>query len=316
MSDIYFFFGIQIVAIVYIGFLEICLWYFNSNKMTTKKTCGEKEAAHIFVDMREQALLDALVRASVSATSKQLDIGDVQIVSTDGTRTLFVELKTVADLSASIMDGRHASQRSRLVAERQTNGASLAYIVRSTAPLCDAAQRVTSAIASLIARYQIAVIRSSSVDETAHLVATLAQQVERPPPEDAALQSTYVAQGSLVHACKKKNVMADNHAWVAMLSCVPGVSARTAMHIAQSGFKCAADALKCDRAEALRVLSEVNVPIRTSLLRTPRQKRIGEVTAARILAALYGEPMVMMASSTTQKKRKRDATEGEKQPST
>ena len=259
--------------------------------------------AQIKVDVREPSLIDALRAANCdSVLPQQLTIGDVHIESSDGTRSMLVELKTVADLSASIMDGRHASQRSRLIAERLASGTSLAYVIRSQTSLAEVAPRVSSAIASLVARYQIAVIRSGSVEETAKIVMAFAQQLERPPPDNAGLASTYVSQGSLVHVSKKKNLMVDNNAWIAMLACVPGVSARMAVFIAQEAFRCAADVMKCERGEAVRKISEVKVPMRTALLRTPKQKSVGDVVAERVVSALNGEPFV--TPTPTPKKRK------------
>ena len=245
----------------------------------------------VVVDVRERALADALGTEATEA----LDVGDVKITSSDGARTAFVELKTIADLAASVVDGRHASQRSRLLAARAATGAAIVYIVRG-GPLADGPTRVANTVASLAVRYNISVLRSESVAETAHLVRTLAAQLERPPPDDAALASTYVAQGSLAQVSRKRNLMTDNNAWVAMLSCVPGVSGRIAAVIAEQAFHGAPDLVdgaRSDRAQTVRRIADIQVPSKTTVLRaqSAKTKRIGPALAERVVAAVLGEPL-------------------------
>lgn len=238
----------------------------------------------ITVDVREHALAKALGNAGVSI--EPLTVGDVKIAAPDG-RYLLLELKTLADMAASVVDGRYASQRSRLLAERQATNCGVAFVLTGTG-LGD--QRVLGATSSLVARYNIPVLRSQSVDETAQLVRALAQQMAKPPPENAALASTYVAQGSLAHTSRKRNLLEANNTWVAMLSCVLGLSGRTAAAVAEHAFPSAAELLRCDRAEAVRRIAAVTVPPKSVLRNRAKPKSVGTAVAERVVAALNGEP--------------------------
>jgi ERCC4-type nuclease len=79
--------------------------------------------ATIVLDVRERALISAMPEAATA----QLQIGDVEI-RISGTRVLVVERKTLADLAASIKDGRYREQKARLLANATC---PVAFVVES-----------------------------------------------------------------------------------------------------------------------------------------------------------------------------------------
>jgi ERCC4-type nuclease len=71
----------------------------------------------VTVDDRERALLSRLSESLPSGriTRQRLILGDVLVCHTSGEVAFAIERKTVADLTASLHDGRFADQRARLL---------------------------------------------------------------------------------------------------------------------------------------------------------------------------------------------------------
>lgn len=246
-----------------------------------------RPVGRVTVDVREHALIAALSGGQpADIHTAALDVGDVHVRSSDGVRVALLELKTAADLAASIVDGRHASQRSRLLAARAADPEHtvVAYVLRVAVLGASTPDRVLSAAVSLAVRYGIPVLRVTNLDETVRVVHAVAAQLERPPPDNAALADTYATQGSLAHVQRKANLKVGNNAWVAMLSCVPGLSGRGAKAIADQGFGSAAALLRCDRVDATARIADV-----VSSADGAKRRRIGPAVATRVVASLHGD---------------------------
>jgi ERCC4-type nuclease len=242
----------------------------------------------IAVDTREPALYALL---SSVAESRSLDVGDVELVSADGKRRLVIELKTMPDLAASVVDGRHRSQRARLLALRTTGAAAIAYVIR-TPTLGGYPPRAMGALCSLVARFGIPVMRTVSLDETADLVRGLSNQLERDPPDDVAgTLSSYVTQGALVQPCRKRNLGGPVNNWIAMLSTVPGVSAHMASAIAHGGVPSCRALMALAPPDAAALLADIPIPTKKQRddAGGRAQRRLGRQLADRIMTALCGE---------------------------
>jgi ERCC4-type nuclease len=74
---------------------------------------NKKRRMDCIVDYRERVLIKELERHQVLFTNQSLPVGDIMYMK-DKIPLLIIERKTVADLKASICDGRHREQKARL----------------------------------------------------------------------------------------------------------------------------------------------------------------------------------------------------------
>jgi len=133
----------------------------------------------IWFDYREKALL------RIAPTVKELTppVGDIWIGDLSGSDLkaggVILERKTGADLEASIMDGRYAEQRSRLLAYAQQHKVAVGYVVEGILDRLDG--RLTeSALLKHITRLQfhhrIPVVQTASVKETVRIAELIEEQ--------------------------------------------------------------------------------------------------------------------------------------------
>lgn len=225
----------------------------------------------IVVDVREDAVIAKLAAIlaereaspkseKLQMTTKALDIGDVSFVNTDtGKEILLFERKSLPDLLASIKDGRYEEQSHRLVHASGLPMHNIVYVIEGLLSQLrsDADRRVVfSAITSLSFFKGFSVLRTSTVQETADLLAAMADKIQRehkkgnlgPPPiipgspEDSA--DIIAANGdpragdpragdpysSFVKKTKKDNITGDNIGEI-MLCQIPGVSSAAAQEL-------------------------------------------------------------------------------------
>lgn len=161
----------------------------------------------VTVDDRERLLINELNRLkddpSVPPSCKlvespqvaRLPLGDIQVATSAGAITLLIERKTLADFAASIIDSRFRDQRQRLIEFRtavddengeNTSAPRIMYIVEgaleeSKLPGSGLPQKpslsphtICGAIANLVCRDEIHVIRTRDTQETAVYIAKLA----------------------------------------------------------------------------------------------------------------------------------------------
>lgn len=216
----------------------------------------------LVVDVRETALLAELGRqlplmkqltpiTSISVRSQSLDVGDVLILHLAAQPPpeveLLVERKTLADLAASLRDGRYHEQRARLKA---SGARRTMYVIEAQpAALCMGieegkmpdvngmgAARIQGCVSSmLLSQSQLAVTRS--VEETAGLLLRLAVQLNRRNGEEDQT-TTYdgysraACLASAVRSRKRDNVD-PRQCYMQQLCQVPGVSHGIAKALAE-----------------------------------------------------------------------------------
>jgi ERCC4-type nuclease len=234
------------------------------------------------VDDREHALATALDarHPDLGLSRTRLLSGDIHIIQ-DGRIAFVLERKTRADLRASLIDGRFASQRSRLV--RDFGHERCGYVVEGGTAWSDAE---SGAEVALMARDRVALFWSGGVDDTADLIARLARAnlVARhvPPSADgepsASARIGVASTGSTHRSC------------VCMLQCIPGVSKRRAQAIsARYASMCVlATAISRDRDATLDDISE--------LKDAPSNRRFGRTLAHRVVMCIAGEDGAAHAS--------------------
>lgn len=298
-----------------------------AKKETLSDTAGQEDpgnrgatasAVRIAVDAREGELrtaLEAVVERECVCPRRggadiiehgSLDVGDVRVTDAGERVVILVERKTVADLAASVKDGRYREQKARMLntetrARERTHVYVYVYVIEgysSFAALSDAAQcfhlapsTLQSCVHGCMLREGIHVVFTRDVSDTAAYLSSLARYVARhtdalaSTPEHASsavsasasagersVQSALVA--SAVSSKRSGNITRET-CYLMQLCQLPGVSETNARALAQRWptFKALFSELApLQRAEQVR-----------RLMRTPG---IGKKSAETLVAVL------------------------------
>jgi len=173
----------------------------------------------LVIDYREKALLSRL-----PAETKNLILGDV-CIQKDGQDLVILERKTVADLSASICDGRYQEQSFRLL-ESNLPPHRIVYLIEGS---LDREQSISkkgmiSAMISLWFTKGFSVVQTASLDETVEFIQILLEKVTK--ESDA---HEYVS----TLKTKKKDKLTPENINIVLLSQIPGISTVTAKALLQ-----------------------------------------------------------------------------------
>jgi len=203
------------------------------------------------VDVRESALLEqmqllvSVVPAfqSIMMETQALPIGDLVIGTREGADLVILERKSVADLTASIKDGRYEEQSFRLNGLQHPNH-NVIYLIEGDAhklgKKTNPSERmmVYSAMFSLNYFKGFSVMRSFSVEETAFLVCNMAYKLQKEwggtkRPYYGTIETTDATASSdkdyvgVVKKVKKDNITSSNIGEI-MLCQIPHISATIA----------------------------------------------------------------------------------------
>ena len=236
----------------------------------------------IRIDTREQDLLSSINKL-ISTTStfsdlklsvETLSIGDIIITDeTDNTDKIIIERKSVADLLASIKDGRYKEQSYRLNGTNHPNH-NIMYLIegdvsRTNLKFKDNRAMLYSAMVSLNYYKGFSVMRTFSLEETAFFICNTVKKIcksdELPFYHKQPIQQTIDTQDatntnpdenepsdkdyvSVIKMVKKDNITPDNIGEI-MLCQIPGISAVTAIAI-MSKFKTLPNLLDCLKADS------------------------------------------------------------------
>ena len=181
------------------------------------------------VDTRERDLIPIL-----GWRSRTLHVGDIWIglsgeeICRGG---VVIERKTVADLEASIMDGRYREQRTRLVTYCSERGARPLYIIegsmdRMMGKMTE--QALQKYLNRLMLRYGVAVAHTSSLEGTAAACRLIMEQIEAESTIFVHMDAGAVAYASTVSVTKRGNKEDPKIFATTVLQCCPGVSAAVA----------------------------------------------------------------------------------------
>jgi ERCC4-type nuclease len=168
----------------------------------------------MIIDYREKELIALLP----SATVESLDIGDIVFRIDDETAAI-IERKTLHDLAASIRDGRYEEQSARLSA----TGVKVFYLIEGT----EYSDRFTgvsmdtlySAMFSLQYNRGFNLLRTYSVDETAHLLTVIEGKIKRGQSIKTIVKS------------KRADSITPENIGIIMLCQIPSISATIATHL-------------------------------------------------------------------------------------
>jgi ERCC4-type nuclease len=135
-----------------------------------------------YLDTRESELI-RLLNGVEGVTVKQLPVADIWIGVLESGQisegVIIIERKSIRDLEGSILDGRYREQRGRILSYCQENKTQPMYILEgslssSTGRLQKKA--IMKFINRLIFHYQIPVVQTASVHETAEIINALLEQ--------------------------------------------------------------------------------------------------------------------------------------------
>ena len=142
----------------------------------------------LIIDNREGKLIE-LIRATPGFTIpyelKSLQVGDI-IISNDShpDKSIIIERKCIADMLASIKDGRYKEQKIRLQAEvsQNPNNTIICYLVEGTVQEVryPAERRVFhGSLVSSIFRDKIPLIRTTSLNETLEMIIRIHERMAK-----------------------------------------------------------------------------------------------------------------------------------------
>ena len=207
----------------------------------------------IYIDCREglikekcvDLLLNNSLFAGMKVISKNLDIADIVIKNRDETECIYIERKTIADLSASIKDGRYREQSLRLTS-LGSHHHNILYLVEGKMPesletpptgfagsVLNKASLYT-AMANILLYKGFSLVRTQSANDTAEYIMILARKLnssKKPLFYRNHIQGEQIdleikelpTYSSVIKQKKKDNITTDNIGAI-MLSQIPGVS--------------------------------------------------------------------------------------------
>lgn len=218
----------------------------------------------IIVDIREREILEKMplclqnLGFEYTIISAPLEIGDI-IVRDDDQVYMIIERKTIADLLASLKDGRYCEQCLRLQTDERCGICQKIYLIEGNVNAYNDAtkQTIYSTIASLTLFKGFNNIRTLTVEETCNYVLMTTNKIAKSLKNGKTFYGC--AEGTsgtkvytdVIKTCKKENVTAENISQI-MLMQIPGISASTATHILD-GFDSLYD-LMCQLHDNPRVL--------------------------------------------------------------
>ena len=205
----------------------------------------------LVIDYRETELIRCLELRGVPHRTESLPVGDIRIGisfpvkqadgadradGTDGTdekeqvQGLVIERKRITDFEASFLDGRYREQRGRILSFCQLHGTQPIYLLEgawTTLTGRITKKAMIKLLNRLTLRYQLPMLHTESVEETAEWIECLWEQLAEDP---TALKRTneLVKVSDGIHVQKKQNASDPKGFVTACLAQCPGVSVKMA----------------------------------------------------------------------------------------
>lgn len=177
----------------------------------------------IILDHREHSLIKCL-GMSKETEIKNLTLGDIHILDSNGCIVLIIERKTYKDLIASIKDTRWREQKIRLL----ESGNKIMYVVETNdiGEISEEEMKICeSAILNTMIRDNIPVYKTNSVENTANLVNVLSEKA------CSGKFSKDYTNGAVASIKKSKKTMENILAH--QINAIPGVSMNIALKISE-----------------------------------------------------------------------------------
>jgi ERCC4-type nuclease len=174
---------------------------------------------NLCIDFREHALLSRL-----QAETKNLVLGDI-CIEKEGQDIVIIERKTVADLAASICDGRYQEQSFRLL-ESTLPPHRIVYLIEGSLDTVQSISKkaLMSAMMSLWFTKGFSVVQTRDIEETVEFIQQLFEKTSKETEE-----KDYVSTIKI----KKKDKLTPENVDILMLSQIPTISTVTAKALLQ-----------------------------------------------------------------------------------
>ena len=192
----------------------------------------------LILDEREALLYDKCIHQSsnVQISKRVIPLGDILIHTDDDQEICIIERKSLADLIASIKDGRYEEQSHRLLHASGLLPHNILYIIEGMTSQLRTNQEkkmVYSAMTSLHFFKGFSVFRSNSVQETAEIIVWMTDKIQRSLLDGKTLYanpsaiepsaSEPIPYANVVKKVKKENITPENIG-IILLSQIPNVS--------------------------------------------------------------------------------------------
>lgn len=215
----------------------------------------------VVLDNRERALFD-LLRCPYEL--RNLDVGDCCFYVGEDELVLAVERKTLADLAASIKDGRYREQKQRLLGALGRD--RVLYVIEGALPFgCDVedvvvqgipARTLQTCVFNMLVRDGIRVVRTANAKETAAFLDGIAARAGKAADAREYFGATQQDGGSERPASSSiQPRKSDNHTpaatFLSQVAAVPGVSHKVAEAVVASGIRSMRDLCRIEDEEAL-----------------------------------------------------------------
>lgn len=240
----------------------------------------------VVIDTRESKLVT--LYGQDACTVQALDLGDVQIKDNGETRVIF-ERKTLADMAASVKDGRWKEQKLRLMHEREASqNLLLIYIIEDNRMGFNEegtihgihAKSLVTMILNTMLYDRINVVFTKNVVDTCDFVKAFVKRFDDPACQwctgrkELCLDSY---QDAVIKAKKKENVNNDT-VFNMQLCAIPGISTKKAVALREAmGVN--------SMAAFLDVIRESGTK-KNAIKKLAEAKGLGKVLAENIVSAL------------------------------
>jgi len=193
----------------------------------------------IVVDTREPELYSALSNKSNIVESQTLDIGDCHILNEKDQVVLVIERKSMADVIASIMDGRLSEQKHRALAQYSVDKIMYIIQVKDFNDIFNYqhpynnewnAEMTSSAVMNLFIRYNISYLYLDSIESISKYIIRMTTQFERNHNYTSSSSYSQHLTHSYIHSQKQKNITPSIF-FQASLQLIPGISSTIASNI-------------------------------------------------------------------------------------
>ena len=183
----------------------------------------------LIIDVREKDMMDCCTQKNIPFESASLEIGDILLKSND---TLVFERKTLADLDASIKDGRYHEQKQRLTGKFPFH--RITYIVEGPLASISKFRNSKAMISALVSsRYRdgFHVIHTQNVDETIWYINEIRDRMTKGKTVFDTSNGEY--SSSLKTKSKKIDNLTPELVYAMQLAQIPGISIKIAEDISK-----------------------------------------------------------------------------------
>lgn len=246
----------------------------------------------LVVDNRERDLIKLLNERNVEHRVDVLDIGDINWIK-DGELWMVIERKTVADLKASICDGRSREQKARILNCGLSRDRIMFLIEGSLSKGLDEKMyniHVSSLIGSIVnmqLRDNLKVYKTASLSETANYIARLHQKISS---ESEIFFKVGECADDVSYAAtlkkRKRENMTPKVWYISQLSLIPQITERIAGSICEAYPTVASLVSAYERTEEAdrpKMLSDLVYPIANG-----KTRRVGDKISTRVYNLFYG----------------------------